>query len=116
MANCSVAGCVKNSNQRQDKHGAILEHDVTKVLLCVDHAVEAVQSGSVKDWPFEDYLWVRLTEEAQGNEIEAGFDTLAMYPMCSNEDCTLRLTEDDVGQWLNNPQDEPMCESCLNNC
>lgn len=111
VANCSVEGCIKNSNQRQDKFGAILEHDDTKVLLCVNHAVEAVRNGSVQGWPFQDYIWVRLTEEQQEKEKD-DFDSLAMYPKCSNEECGLRLTEDDVGRWLDTPQAEPVCESC----
>ena len=107
-AKCSVEGCAADTNQRMDKYGAILEHADGEVL-CIEHAVEAIRNGRIKDWDFKDYILVRM--EKNGEEPEEEYDTLVINPKCI--ECEIRLCEDDMGVWLQMSQKEPKCEDCL---
>ena len=108
VVKCSVAGCHCDSEQRLDKYGALLEHVTTKELLCVSHAVDAVRSGRITGWDFNDYVWERLSEEKK-TILEADYGSTCIYPQCA---CGFRLVADDIDVWLEDVARDPKCENC----
>ena len=38
------------------------------------------------------------------------YNCLAVNPWCVK--CEVRLSEDDMAEWLKNPADDPLCEGC----
>ena len=98
-ARCSIAGCPSDTNQ-----GVIAEHQKTKLLYCVEHAVEGIRNNTITDWDFKEF----------GVDLEhppEGYDCLAINPKCVQ--CEVRLSEDDMAEWLKNPAAPPSCEDCL---
>ena len=104
VARCSVAGCTADSNQRYDKYGGIAEHQKSKLLYCVEHAVEGIRNKTIATWDFKEY---GVDEE----HPPENYDSLAINPKCVQ--CEVRLSEDDMGEWLKNPSEPTLCENCL---
>ena len=104
-AKCCVEGCHADTNQRYDKFGGIAEHQKTKLLFCVGHAVEGIRNKTITDWDFKEF---GVDEE----HPPEGYDSLAINPKCDK--CEMRLSEDDMTEWLKNPAMPPSCEDCLN--
>ena len=103
-AKCCVEGCHADTNQRYDKFGGISEHQKTKLLYCVPHAVEGIRDKTIADWDFKEF---GVDEE----HPPEGYDCLAIHPEC--EECGFRMTADDVEQWLKDPAKDHICENCL---
>ena len=104
VARCSVASCTADSNQRYDKYGGIAEHKKTKVLYCVEHAVEGIRNKTIADWDFKEF-------GVDKKHPPEGYDCLAINPKCVQ--CEVRLSEDDMAEWLKNPAAPPSCEDCF---
>lgn len=103
-ARCSVEGCSADTNQRYDKHGAIAEHQETKLLFCLEHAVIGIRNKTIANWNFKEF---GVDEENPPEE----YDCLAINPTCDK--CEMRLSMDDMEVWLKDPGGEPRCEDCL---
>ena len=82
-ARCSVEGCSADTNQRYDKHGAIAEHQETKLLFCLEHAVIGIRNKTIANWNFKEF---GVDEENPPEE----YDCLAINPTCDK--CEMRLS------------------------
>ena len=100
VARCSVAGCAA------DTSGCVIsEHQKTKLLFCENHAVDGIRNKTITDWDFKEF---GVDEE----HPPKGYDSLAINPKCDK--CEMRLSEDDMTEWLKNPSEPTLCEDCLN--
>ena len=112
---CSVEGCMKDTDQDYSQHGAILE-DVDGKLICYDHAIAAVRTGRNKTWVYWDYMLKALEYEGVEMEhplFEKHFYSYEDYTAIKCIKCEDALEEEESDAWLKEPQQEPKCESCL---
>ena len=99
FARCSIAGCTA------DTSGCVIsEHQKTKLLFCVGDAVEGIRNKTITDWDFKEF-------GVDKEHPPEGYDCLAINPKCDK--CEVSLSEDDMAEWLKNPEGDPFCEDCL---
>ena len=82
----------------------ISEHQKTKLLFCVGHAVEGIRNKTITDWDFKEF-------GVDKEHPPEGYDCLAINPKCGK--CEVRLSDDDMAEWLKNPAVPPSCEDCF---
>jgi hypothetical protein len=108
---CSIQDCVCDTKQRYDKYGSIVEHNKTKKLFCVDHAVEGIRDKSIADWDFSQF-GIHFDEDEE--EAPEWYDSLAGNPKCKT--CDMRLSMSDMMVWLKHPELHHYCEDHKSDC
>ena len=95
---CSISGCAS---------GPLAQHNKTKNVYCVAHAVALMRDKTISTWDFtEAGVDVKNPPE--------GYDCLAIHPRC--EKCELPLSEDDLNAWeealAKDSSAATLCEDC----